>query len=189
MKKVLLIHGYNGIPTIFEWLKDELEKMDYTVIMPVLPVQENVRYNIWKQEFNKYNYDLDQEIVVIAHSIGNSFVIKYLNESNLNITLYIGLAGFSDPFITPGKKDLDNAVKDLATSIEEINNFKNKVSIKYCIYSNDDYVVPFEVLKKHIRNINGIDYLIPGIGHMGKQSNLESLPQVLDIIKENSISN
>ncbi len=36
MKKVLLLHGYNGIPQIFHWLKQELENIEYTVIMPAL---------------------------------------------------------------------------------------------------------------------------------------------------------
>ena len=50
MKKVLLLHGNNGIPQIFHWLKQELENIEYTVIMPALPTQEDVRYNIWKKE-------------------------------------------------------------------------------------------------------------------------------------------
>ena len=40
MKKILLLHGYNGIPQIFYWLKTELEKMNATVIMPSLPPKE-----------------------------------------------------------------------------------------------------------------------------------------------------
>jgi len=34
MEKVLLLHGYNGIPQMFHHMKDELEKLGYIVIMP-----------------------------------------------------------------------------------------------------------------------------------------------------------
>ncbi len=184
MKKVLLLHGYNGIPQIFYWLRQELENMGYTVIMPSLPTQERVRYNIWKKEFEKIKNDLKGEIIVVAHSIGNSFIIKYVKENNLNIKLYIGLAGFSDIYTTEGRKDLDEAVKSIVLSQEEIDNFKNNVKMKYCIYSDNDHIVPLEILKKHANNVNGIHCMIPNIGHMGRKSNLQTIPKVIEIIKE-----
>lgn len=185
MQKVLLLHGYNGIPQVFYWIKEELEKMNYTVIMPNLPTQEGLRYNIWKEEFKNLKKDLDGELIVVAHSGGNPFIIKYLNESNLEIKLYIGMAGFSDLFTTVGRQDLDEAVRNLAPSQEEINNFKNSVETKYCIYSDSDHIIPFEILKKHCDNIDGKHFVIPNIGHMGRKSNLQELPQIIEIIKQN----
>lgn len=76
MKEVLLIHGYNGIPPIFYWLKQELEKLEYTVIMPNLPTQEGVKYYNWKQEFEKIKGNFKEEPIVIAHSIRKSISNK-----------------------------------------------------------------------------------------------------------------
>lgn len=185
MKKVLLIHGYNGIPPIFYWLKQELEKMNYTVIMPSLPPREGVRFPIWKKEFDKIKENLKGELIVIAHSCGNGFVIQYLQESNLAINLYIGLAGFSDTYMLEGREDLYEAVKSIAPTQEELDHFKENVKIRYCIYSDNDHIVPQEILKKHIKNIDAIGCMIPNIGHMGRKSNLQELPQVIEIIKEN----
>ena len=42
MKNVLLIHGFNGIPKIFEYFKIELENKGYNVIMPDFPVREDI---------------------------------------------------------------------------------------------------------------------------------------------------
>lgn len=187
MKKVLLLHGYNGIPQIYHWLKEELEKMGYAIILPNLPIQENMRYNIWKEKFENIKKELDGELIVVAHSGGNPFIIKYLKENNLNIKLYIGLAGFSDIFITEGREDLDEAVKSLAPSKEEIDNFKDNVKSRHCIYSDSDHIVPLEILKKHADNIDGIHYMIPNIGHMRKKSKLETIPKVIEIIQENRL--
>ncbi len=185
MKKILLLHGYNGIPQIFYWLKTELEKMNATVIMPSLPPREGLRYDIWKKEMDKIKEDLKGEIIVVAHSAGNPFIIKYLKENNLNIKLYIGLAGFSDIYKVEGREDLYEAVKSVIPIQEELDNFKEKVKIRYCIYSDNDHIVPLEILKKHVDNMDGIPCMIPNIGHMGKKSNLQTIPKVIEIIREN----
>lgn len=185
MKKVLLLHGYNGIPQIFYWLKQELEKMEYTVIMPSLPTREGVRYPIWKQELELLKNELQGKLIVVAHSCGNSFLIKYLKENKLDIKLYIGLAGFSDIYKLEGREDLYEAVKSIAPSREELDYFKQSVKKRYCIYSDNDHIVPFEILKKHVENVDGIGQMIPNIGHMGRKSNLQTIPEVVEIIKEN----
>lgn len=185
MKKVLLLHGYNGIPQIFHWLKQELEEMRYTVIMPSLPAREGVRYPIWKQELEPLKHELQGELIVVAHSCGNSFLIKYLKQNKLDIKLYIGLAGFSDIYKMEGREDLYEAVKSMVPSQEELENFKQNVEKKYCIYSDNDHIVPFEVLQKHVENVEAIGYMIPDIGHMGRKSNLQTIPEVIEIIKEN----
>ena len=183
MKKVLLLHGYNGFPEVFNWIKEELESLGYKVIMPNFPIQENVRYNIWKEQLDKIYKDLSDELIVVVHSIGNPFLIKYLNEKHLNIKLYIGMAGFSDIFVT-NNINLNDAIKNMVPSQEELNNFKEKVKNRICIYSDNDHIIPIDILKKHIDNIAGKDYFIPNIGHMGKKSGLKELPKVIEIIKE-----
>lgn len=183
MKKALLIHGYNGIPQIFYWLKQELEKMGYNVIMPNLPPREGLRYNIWKKEFDKIKEDLKGEIIVVAHSAGNPFIIKYIRENHIDIKLYIGLAGFSDIYKMEGREDLYEAVKSVTPTQDEINNFRNNVKTRYGIYSDTDHIVPREILEKHIKNIDATGIMIPNIGHMGKKSNLQTIPKVIEIIK------
>ena len=42
MQNVLLIHGFNGIPKVFEYFKTELGKKGYNVIMPDFPVREEI---------------------------------------------------------------------------------------------------------------------------------------------------
>ena len=61
---------------------------------------------------------------------------------------------------------------------------KQNLKEKYCIYSDNDHIVPFEILKKHVENLDGIGYMIPNIGHMGRKSKLEEMPQVLEIVRK-----
>jgi len=171
---------------VFYWLKEELEKLEYKVIMPNLPTQEHLRYAIWKERFEGIKKDLDGELIAIIHSGGNPFMIKYLRESNLSIKLYIGLAGWSDRHRVEGREDLNACIEDLAPSEKDFEHFKNNVEIRYGIYSDNDHVVPFEILRKHVDNIGGKHCMIPNIGHMGKKSNLQELPQVIKILQEHA---
>ena len=184
-KNVLLIHGYNGIPKIYEWLEQELEKLGYNVIVPKFEPREGVTYENWKKVLNNYKKYINEESIIVAHSIGNEFIIKYFNENDLEAKLYISLAGFSKYFEWEDKQDLNRACREFLVTESELKNFRNRCKKKYSIYSDNDHIVPFNILQEYPKNIAAIPILIENIGHMGKKSGLEEIPRVIEIIKEN----
>lgn len=183
MTNVFLIHGYNGIPQIFEWLKEELTKLNYNIIMPKFPPRELINYEDWKEILDKYKTSIKKDSLIICHSIGNEFIIKYLTENKLPIDLYISLAGFAEYFETPNEI-LNVALKKMIVKEDEIHNFIKLCNNKYSIYSNNDHIVPLEVLKRYSELINSKPMMIENIGHMGKKSGLKEIPQVIEIIKK-----
>ena len=185
MRNVILVHGINGTPKIFEWLKSELEKSDYEVIMPSFSIQEGTIYKRWKEILNQYKGSINSDSIVVCHSIGNEFIIKYLTEYHISIDTYIGLAGFAEAFYNEGKDALNAAVERFTVSEGEKREFIALTSNRYAIYSDNDHIVPFEVLERYPREIDAKSIFIPGIGHMGKKSGLEKLPELLELVKEN----
>lgn len=184
MKNVFLIHGYNGIPKIYEWLEKELKRLQYNVIIPEFPSREGVVYQEWKNIFNKYKGYINNDSIVVAHSIGNEFILRYFNENDINIQLYISLAGFSEYFECENKEDLNRACKDFLVSESELENFRKRCDKKYSIYSDNDHIVPFNILERYPKSIGAVPILIKNIGHMGKKSGLEEIPKVIEIIKQ-----
>lgn len=185
MKNVILIHGYNGIPKIYEWLEKELKRIKYNVILPKFPPREGVIYEEWKKIFDTYQQYINSDSIIVAHSIGNEFIIKYMNENDLNIKLYISLAGFSQYFEWETKQDLNRACRNFLVSKSELENFKNKCNKRYSIYSDNDHLVPFDILEQYPKSIDATPILIKNIGHMGKKSGIEKIPKVIELIKEN----
>jgi len=185
MKNVILIHGYNGIPKIYKWLEVELNKLEYNVIIPEFPPREGAFYKEWKNVLDKYIQYINNDSIIVAHSIGNEFVIKYFDENDLKAKLYVSLAGFSEYFEWENREDLNRACKDFLTSEVEIEEFKNRFDKKYSIYSDNDHIVPFDILERYPKSIGSSPMLIKNIGHMGKKSGLEKIPEVIEIIKEN----
>lgn len=185
MKNVLLIHGFNGIPKIFVYFKTELEKKGYNVVMPDFPVREEITVDGYFEVFDKYKDIFNNNLIVIAHSIGNAMFIKYISENNLLVGEYISLAGFSKDFYNEGKDVLNEKVKLAVLSTQEIKFTKESINERYSIYSKDDHIVPYDLLKEFSKEINSESISIDGIGHMGKKSGLEELPKVIDIILKN----
>ena len=186
MKNVMLIHGYNGVPKIYTYFKQELEEKGYNVIIPEFPTRIDITVDGFFEVLDRYKNYFDNELIVIAHSIGNPMFVKYVSNNNANIGLFISLAGFGKAFITDRREDLNNAIAPTTITKQEQENFIRLVKNRYSIYSDDDHIVPFEILEEFPTLINSKALLIKGIGHMGKKSGLEKLPQVIEII--NNIS-
>ncbi len=182
MKKVLLIHGFNGIPKIFEYFKNILEEKGYNVIMPDFPVREEITIEGYFSTFDKYKECFNNDLIVIAHSIGNPMFIKYISKNKFEIYKYISLAGFSKSYYNEGKDVLNEKVKLTVLSENELEDTINLVNKRYSIFSKDDHIVPYTILNEFSNEIKSTAISIDGIGHMGKKSGLEELPEVIDIV-------
>lgn len=182
MKNVLLIHGFNGIPKIFDYFKENLENLGYNVIMPDFPVRENITVDGYFEIFDKYRDCFNENLIVVAHSIGNPMFIKYISKYGLKVEKYISLAGFSKDFFNEGKDVLNEKVKLTILKDKELNDAKILINEKYSIYSDSDHLVPLELLEQFCDDINSVAIPMKDIGHMGKKSGLEELPEVIKLI-------
>ncbi len=185
MKNVLLIHGFNGIPTIFKYFKEELEKLNYNVIIPEFPIRDAITIEGYFEVLNEYKSAFNEELIVIAHSIGNPMFIKYISKYKYKIGKYISLAGFSKDFYNEGKDILNEKLKITILTNDEKNDAKELIAERYSIYGDSDHLVPFELLQQYCEDIDSISIPMKDIGHMGKRSGLEKLPKVIEIIKNN----
>lgn len=182
MRNIILIHGYNGTPKIYEYFEYELKKKGYNIITPNFPTKTDITINSYFEVFDNYKNYFTQDCIVIAHSIGNELFIKYICKNNLKIGTYISLAAFGNPFVTEGREDLNSVIAPIVIKEEEQIKCKELIKKSYSIYSDNDHIVPFKDLQEFPNLIGSEPILIKGIGHMGKKSGLEKLPKVIDII-------
>lgn len=187
MKNVLLIHGFNGIPKIFDYFKKVLEEKGYIVIIPNFPTREEITVDSYFKVFDKYKEYFNNDLIVIAHSIGNPMFIKYISKNKLEIDKYISLAGFSKSFYNEGKDILNEKVMLTSLTLDEIQDTINLINKRYSIFSKDDHIVPFNILSEFSNDIKSKAFSIDGIGHMGNRSGLEELPIVIDMVMNDKI--
>ncbi len=111
---------------------------DYEVILPVMPNKTNARYEEWELWFGKIVPFLNDEIILIGHSLGASFVAKYLSLNKFPKKL-------KGVFLVSGVFDTDADGNSLVSfSLPEKLNLQTEKAFIY--HSQDDPVVPFSAL-------------------------------------------
>src|SRR3972149_11827600 len=86
MKRAIIVHGWDFNPDMnwYPWLKKELEKRDYSVIVPSMPETSEPKINDWVSYLEKIIGKLDENTLLIGHSIGCQTIMRYLESSDYN---------------------------------------------------------------------------------------------------------
>lgn len=122
MKQVVIIHGGDAFATYEEYL-DTLENAtlddprlrtkgwksllpenlgpEYEVLAPRMPNSANAKYIEWKIWFEKHFPFLNDEVLLVGHSLGAVFLAKYLSESTFPKKI-------AATFLIAGPKDWDD---------------------------------------------------------------------------------
>lgn len=77
------------------WLKNELEKFEIVVFMPDLPRPYEPNYEAWSKVFEQNR--IDAHTLLIGHSCGAGFLIRWLSEHPVQVGRLALVAPFLDP--------------------------------------------------------------------------------------------
>lgn len=160
-----------------EW-KDSLQTelgVDFEVFTPRMPNGNNAVYQEWKIWFERLSEFLNDDVILIGHSLGGIFLAKYLSENTFpkRTKAVILLAA---PFA-----DLD-AGRSLCsfTLPKSLNKFTDQVKMIYIIHSKDDPVVPFEQADKYKSVLPNSELIV----FADRQHfNQESFTEIITLIK------
>ena len=84
-------HDKHWIP----WTKKELEKNGIKTDTPLMPEPWEPNYEKFKEEFEKYN--VNEDSILIGHSCGTAFLVKWLGKSKKKIKKLILVAPWKIP--------------------------------------------------------------------------------------------
>ncbi len=151
----------------------------YEYIFPTMPNKYNSKYIEWKIWFEKVLDYVDDGFILIGHSLGGTFLVKYLSENKINKKikkLILVSAVISDP--VHNRYQLDTFVINYDL-IKNICNNVNKITI---IHSKDDNEVPFNNFEELIKYLPKAKQMIfKDRGHfLG-----ESFQEIVEEIKTN----
>lgn len=161
-KQVVFIHGgeaFSNYDAFLQYLRSETidpyEKPskrwhrllpsdlgeDYEVFLPQMPNAENAKYIEWKIWFEKYLPYLHDGVILIGHSQGGYFLVKYLIENGFPVSikaLYL-VASPIEPDAFAGGEDGGDFNFDVS-SVPKVQDLAQNIVI---FHSKDDFVVPF----------------------------------------------
>ncbi len=167
MKQVVIIHGGDTFKSYDDYLshlkEKKIESLDYfigypdwkqtfqlylgfggnyQVISPRMPNKQNAKYLEWQIWFEKLIPFLEDGAILVGHSLGGSFLVRYLAENRLPIRL-------DGIFLVAVPYDADDELTEEFAAPASFSLLSEQCANIFLYYSEDDPVVPFTELAKY----------------------------------------
>jgi len=161
----------------FGWLQRQLILKDIHAVSVEPPFPFRPRYEEWRREFERF--DVNQKTILIGHSCGGGFLVRYLSEHK---NLQVGKVFLVAPWINPD----NNSESDTADFFDfEIDgNFPERTRQTSVYISSDDYsdvVKTVEILKEKVRGLTFHEF--SDRGHFTKNApDPRAFPELLEEI-------
>lgn len=164
-KQIIAIHGGETFETYKQYIsflenieidfermmsegwKDNMEKdlgKGFEVVLPRMPNAYNAKYLEWKIWFEKMIPFFENKVVLIGHSLGGIFLVKYLSENKFPkkiLAIFLVAAPYND-------KNLDYSLADFKLK-KDLSLLQNQSEKLFIYQSRDDAVVPFADFEKY----------------------------------------
>ena len=124
---------------------------------------------------------LNSDSIIISHSLGTQFIVKYLANNNINIDTYISVAGFIN---FEGREDLERILGPFAPTDEEFNKCIDLIANRYSVYSDNDELNGIEKLEGYADKLSAEKILVEGAGHFNPKSEVTKIEEINNIIKK-----
>ena len=199
-KQIVIIHGgtsfkmYDDFLSYLKTKEISLEKLrphkdwkdtlvselhdTYEILMPRMPNGTNARYEEWKLWFSRIAEVLNEEVILIGHSLDGIFLTKYLSENTFpkRIRSTILVAA---PFDDEDDLESGESLADFTPS-SSLKKFAKQGGKIYLLHSKDDPVIPFIQLKKYQQRLPDAEVVV---FEDREHFNQETFPEIVEIIK------
>ncbi|MEK7497172.1 MAG: alpha/beta hydrolase [Patescibacteria group bacterium] len=158
------------------WLKQKLLALSIETITPLMPNPWAPNYQAFKQEFEKCA--VDENTVLVGHSCGTAFLVRWLGESKQQIKKLI-LVG---PWKIPDKDD-ENRKDFYLYPIDE--SIKSHVKEIIMFTADNEYEDGKKSLEIYHEVLGGGIINLPGRGHYTLRfMGTEEFPELLKVITD-----
>lgn len=183
---VLIVHGSYGKPfeNWFPWLENELTKKNINCLVPSFPTPEHQVYDDWRALLDYYSRKelINSETVVIGHSCGAVFLVKYLIERNLHVKGIITVSGYNN--FKSGNPTMDMLNGSFYRSRNGIDRLASLANTRIGFYSDNDPFIPLNVLEEFISDIKASAVKVHNGGHFNTSAGYSEFPQLLDTLNQ-----
>ncbi len=130
-------------------LEDELGKK-FEVFLLKMPNPKNAKYNEWKILFDKIARLLRNNVILIGHSLGGVFLVKYLSENKFPKKILASML-VAAPY---EQKDAEEFLGNFVVS-NNLEKFEKQVGKIFVYHSKDDPIVPYIDFEKYQKTLPG----------------------------------
>lgn len=189
---VLLVHGTggNGRKHWFGWLADNLREQGYEVIAPDLPNPDKPVLEEWLEELDKYKNKIDENTIIIGHSLGSPVSLRFINSLNKKIDKLILVASIGkradwEKYAKNNPGDPVENIKNISEMEIDFENIKKNVRDVIYYYSDNDQYIQSEVNEYYKANMEAEYRLRRGYNHFSvTTSGMSEFPELLSEIEK-----
>lgn len=175
----IIIHGSFGSKdgNWFPWLKEQLQKQGKNVLVPQMPI------GVGKQNFENWSdvlkkLEINENTIIIAHSIAPIFVCKYLINNKIKVKKLIFVCGFNNYLGIDADFDAVNKPMYI-DNFAEVKNYCDNI---VCYYSDNDPYVRYDVEKDFADKLTSRQHIIKNGGHLNAESCYTEFEEILSEI-------
>lgn len=188
MKKVYLIHGWDGSPNepMHRWIAGKCRESGIEFIAPEMPNAEEPKIEEWIGKMKEIVDDLDDESIFIGHSVGCQAVLRYLELIDKKVLKIILIA----PWMRLDEKTIEEEgeeVKEIARPWMEtpidFERVKKNCGEIICIFSDNDPYVPLSEENFFKEKLNAKTIVLHNRGYFDPSSAVKDLPEILEFLK------
>jgi len=148
---------------------------NYQVLLPTMPNKTNARYSEWKVWFTHLTEIIEDDCILIGHSMGAIFLAKYLSEvefpRNIKATILVAA-----PYDEDEGEDLTDFKIDHVTEL-----FNTQAGKVVFFFGENDPAVPLTEMPKFQRDVPNAEYrVMPAPDHFVRVE----FPELTNVIKE-----
>ena len=185
---IFVLHSLNG-DTLKMWgqdVKETFGQKGIDVIMPEFPIRADSKYEKFDEILSFYleNKHLNEKSIVIAHSIGNAYFIRFCKEHNYQPKAYVAVAPGAIYEYPSSRTDYIIEVnKQSYLKEDSLNYVKEMKSIKYCLYSDEDDN-NLEKFTRFLNDTNSEGIYLKYYNHFDGYHRIYKIPELNDLINK-----
>jgi hypothetical protein len=162
MKTAIIIHGMPSREEYYKvdrpspsnchfgpWIQRQLLLKDILAQTPEMPIPYNPDYNLWKSMFERFT--INQETILIGHSCGGGFIVRYLSENDVKVGRVVLVAPWIDP-----KHFLQTGMFNFQID-EDIVKKTNGITIISSTNDMEEVQISVKMIKDKIRDIKVVE--------------------------------
>lgn len=180
MKKVFIVHGFQGEPNgnWFPWLMEELSKNHIYACSLPMPMPDLPEKREWIKSINEAVGIPNEEILLVGHSLGVPAILRYLETLDKD-------AKIGGVVLVSGPVSLieENGYEQVNTFLEgsfDFDHIKNVCNNFVVIHGSNDTNVSFTDAELIAKKLSCELISIPNGGHLNGSAGCFKLPEVLD---------
>jgi predicted alpha/beta hydrolase family esterase len=182
MAQVIVIHGYTASPeeNWYPWFQQLAAQQHFSLKILRLDPSPRPKLSVWEAQIAEQAGSLDENSIVIAHSLGTIAALHYLSKclSHQRIKQLVLVAGFNGRL---GRLDEVNPFIDAARIDFEL--LKRQIEHRVVIYSEGDDHVPPKFSIEQAKSLDAELIAAEHQGHFIDSQGCTELPEVWQSIQ------